>query len=453
MAISKSTNTYNRQNWEQSEFPILCQTCLGDNPYLRMLKDNYGDECKVCSRPFTVFRWCPGARMRYKKTEVCQACAQLKNVCQTCLLDLEFGLPVQVRDQAIGMKDDLPKNDINREYFMQSVDKQLAETGGTQAAGALGKAQAPSDVLMRLARTTPYYKRNRPHICSFWVKGECKRGEECPYRHEMPTDPEDPLSQQNLKDRYYGVNDPVAEKLMRHSADLPHLVAPEDKSITSLYVGGVDEGISEKDLSDYFYQFGELRSVHLVTRQKCAFITFTTREAAEKAAETSFNKLIIKGRRLRILWGKAQSMLPAPGKKGGMDLSPVPGLPDVLPPFDPFNLHQQTELPPPPSINPPRRAYQQPVPPPPPPTQQQRPAYPPPMMPPPQSNMMPPPQSTMMPPPQYMLPPPPPPGAPPPHAAFMYGQMPPPPPMMGGGHIHYPSQNPLHLGAKAPHGN
>lgn len=28
--------------------------------------------------------------MRYKKTEVCQACAQLKNVCQTCLLG-EFG--------------------------------------------------------------------------------------------------------------------------------------------------------------------------------------------------------------------------------------------------------------------------------------------------------------------------------------------------------------------------
>ena len=46
----------------------------------------------------------------------------------------------------------------------------------------MGKAQAPSDLLMKLARTTPYYKRNRPHICSFWVKGECTRGEECPYR-------------------------------------------------------------------------------------------------------------------------------------------------------------------------------------------------------------------------------------------------------------------------------
>jgi len=36
--------------------------------------------------------------------------------------------------------------------------------------------------LKRMARTEPYYKRNRPHICSFFVKGECKRGEECPYR-------------------------------------------------------------------------------------------------------------------------------------------------------------------------------------------------------------------------------------------------------------------------------
>lgn len=48
----------------------------------------------------------------------------------------------------------------------------------------LGKATSTSDMLLKLARTTPYYKRNRPHICSFWVKGECKRGEECPYRQE-----------------------------------------------------------------------------------------------------------------------------------------------------------------------------------------------------------------------------------------------------------------------------
>lgn len=55
------------------------------------MKERYGQECKICNRPFTVFRWCPGARMRFKKTEICQTCSKLKNVCQTCLLDLEFG--------------------------------------------------------------------------------------------------------------------------------------------------------------------------------------------------------------------------------------------------------------------------------------------------------------------------------------------------------------------------
>jgi pre-mRNA-splicing factor RBM22/SLT11 len=56
------------------------------------MKERYGQECKICNRPFTIFRWCPGARMRFKKTEICQTCSKLKNVCQTCLLDLEFGL-------------------------------------------------------------------------------------------------------------------------------------------------------------------------------------------------------------------------------------------------------------------------------------------------------------------------------------------------------------------------
>ena len=56
------------------------------------MKERYGQECKICNRPFTIFRWCPGARMRFKKTEICQTCSKVKNVCQTCLLDLEYGL-------------------------------------------------------------------------------------------------------------------------------------------------------------------------------------------------------------------------------------------------------------------------------------------------------------------------------------------------------------------------
>jgi hypothetical protein len=35
--------------------------------------------------------------------------------------------------------------------------------------------------------------------------------------HEMPTDPNDPLAHQNIKDRYYGTNDPVADKILRRA--------------------------------------------------------------------------------------------------------------------------------------------------------------------------------------------------------------------------------------------
>ena len=67
-------------------------------------------------------------------------------------------------------------------------------------------------------------------------------------RHEMPTDPNDPLSHQNLKDRYYGVNNPVADKLLNQASAMPMLSAPDDKSITSLYVGGMDASITENDI-------------------------------------------------------------------------------------------------------------------------------------------------------------------------------------------------------------
>lgn len=272
--------------------------------------------------------------MRFKKTEVCQTCSRLKNVCQTCLLDLEYGLPIQVRDAALKIKDDLPRSDVNKEYYVQNIDKEIGNIDATSPAGAVGKSTAASDLLMKLARTSPYYKRNRPHICSFWVKGECKRGEECPYRHEKPTDPDDPLADQNIKDRYYGVNDPVADKLMRRAAAMPKLEPPEDKAITTLYIGNLGDVLTEKQLRDHFYQYGEIRTVTMVPRQQCAFIQYTGRTAAESAAEKTFNKLILGGRRLTIKWGRSQGRQAISATETSRDvLEPVPGLPGALPPL------------------------------------------------------------------------------------------------------------------------
>ncbi|KAM7482119.1 hypothetical protein LguiB_006702 [Lonicera macranthoides] len=290
--------------WERSDFPIICESCLGDNPYIRMTKADYDKECKICTRPFTVFRWRPGRDARYKKTEICQTCSKLKNVCQVCLLDLEYGLPVQVRDTALSIdsNDAIPKSDVNREYFAEEHDRRAR--AGLDYESSYGKVRA-NDTILKLQRTTPYYKRNRAHVCSFYIRGECTRGAECPYRHEMPVTGE--LSQQNIKDRYYGVNDPVALKLLNKAGEMPSLEPPEDESIRTLYVGGLDARITEQDLRDNFYAHGEIESVKMVLQRACAFVTYTTREGAEKAAEDLSNKLVIKGLRLKLMWGRPQA--------------------------------------------------------------------------------------------------------------------------------------------------
>uniref|UniRef100_A0A1D1YBL1 Zinc finger CCCH domain-containing protein 49 n=1 Tax=Anthurium amnicola TaxID=1678845 RepID=A0A1D1YBL1_9ARAE len=293
--------------WERSDFPIVCESCLGDNPYVRMTRADYDKECKICARPFTVFRWRPGRDARYKKSEICQTCSKLKNVCQVCLLDLEYGLPVQVRDTALSISSHevIPKSDVNREYFAEEHDRRAR--AGIDYESSFGKAR-PNDTILKLQRTTPYYKRNRAHVCSFYVRGECTRGAECPYRHEMPVTGE--LSHQNIKDRYYGVNDPVALKLLNMAGDMPSLVPPDDESIKTLYVGGLDARVTEQDLKDNFYAHGEIESIRLVPQRACAFVTYTTREGAEKAAEELSNKLIVKGLRLKLMWGKPQAPKP-----------------------------------------------------------------------------------------------------------------------------------------------
>eukprot|EP00743_Colponemidia_sp_Colp-15_P005982 GILK01006429.1.p1 GENE.GILK01006429.1~~GILK01006429.1.p1 ORF type:complete len:435 (-),score=57.85 GILK01006429.1:83-1318(-) len=312
----------NKEGWERSEFPVLCETCLGDNPYVRMTKHDFDKECKICTRPFTVFRWRPGSKARFKKTEICQVCARLKNVCQTCILDLEYGLPVQVRDKYLAEHDRvaLPESNVNREYAIMN-----AQQGGAAQLPYNREGGPPNEALLKLARDQPYYKRNRAHICSFFVKGECKRGDQCPFRHEMPETGE--LANQNIKDRFHGSNDPVAKKLLGKVDNMNKLVPPDDRSITTLYVGGLDPRVTEEDLRDQFYAHGEIRSIRMVPHQACAFVSYTTREAAEQAAELMAERTIVKGLKLRIMWGKP----PAPPGSQQTPAYNYPALPIPVP--------------------------------------------------------------------------------------------------------------------------
>lgn len=189
--------------------------------------------------------------MRFKTTVICQTCAKVKNVCQTCLLDLEYGLPTQVRDTALAIQTEAPTSDINREYYAQNMEAKvhlnflpcalgpliIFQLQGNKSGLDSGRAQsAGKEMLKELARTDPYYKRNRPKICSFFAKGECSRGNECPYRHEKPVD--DDLAHQNLQDRYYGRNDPVARKIMASHTETQGLKPPDDLAVVRFLYWG-----------------------------------------------------------------------------------------------------------------------------------------------------------------------------------------------------------------------
>lgn len=149
----------NRAGRETTDFPSVCENCLGTNPYIQMIKEECGMECKICTRPFTVFRWSVDRTVRNKKTNICLTCARLKNCCQCCMLDLSFGLPIAIRDAALKLVAQGPQSDINKQYYAQNHEGELKD--GDIPEEYEKTEGAARDLLKRLANSEPYYKRRR----------------------------------------------------------------------------------------------------------------------------------------------------------------------------------------------------------------------------------------------------------------------------------------------------
>ena len=323
-----------KQKWEETEFPLVCETCLGDNPYVRMTKETHGKKCKICEIPFTVFAWQAGTRGRLKKVEICRTCARSKNVCQVCIYDLQYGLPVQVRDQILaeeGCKDAVvavPQSDANRAWMTAQQERAIEQ--GKAIQGCVPTNSAAAMKLQSMARMEPRYERNLPKLCSFFAKGECNRGTQCPFRHEMPRDKNDPLGKQNSKDRFFGNNDPVAGGMMKRQKEKAEKRRAElkarggegdERAVSTLYVrftddnGGQQKRITEADVRDKFYSFGEISSVRMHS-DKGAFVEFTTSQATQHAV-ASTNRSNIGGRKVIVNWARVP-------KRGAVGAGPQP---------------------------------------------------------------------------------------------------------------------------------
>lgn len=103
---------------------------------------------------------------------------------------------------------------------------------------------------------------------------------------------------------------------------------------------------------DVFYQYGEIRNITHVAHQNCAFIQYTTRAAAEMAAESTYGRLTLGGHKLNVRWGHAQARkdkeTTSIAAMKETKMKPSPGLPAPLPPLPTelqnnfFNIAPQT---------------------------------------------------------------------------------------------------------------
>ncbi|KAI9802271.1 MAG: Pre-mRNA-splicing factor slt11 [Sarcosagium campestre] len=304
----------NRSGWETTDFPSVCESCLPDNPYVQMIKEQHGSECKVCTRPFTVFRWKADRTARTKRTNICLTCARLKNCCQCCMLDLSFGLPIVVRDAALKLVAPGPESSVNREYFAQEHEREIEEgRGGVEEYEKTD--EKARDLLRRLANSEPYYRRQRRTITTDGASGSdsiAANGESSRRTGPGPVRTQDTRGRGARGGVRGGRGGPHGGRPQSGVTLAPpgpqDILPPQDPSITSLFVTGIDDDLPEHALRTFFEPFGTLRSLICSHRSHCAFINYRTREAAEAAAESCQGKAIISGCPLRVQWGKPKPL-------------------------------------------------------------------------------------------------------------------------------------------------
>ena len=273
------------------------------------LDANHFLECKICTRPFTVFRWKPDRTARTKRTNICLTCARLKNCCQCCMLDLSFGLPITVRDAALKMVAPGPNSSINREYYAQEHERELEE--GRGAVEEYEKTDEKArDLLRRLANSEPYYKKQRRLEAS----GEAQ--EKPTEQKQIGYGPGPVRTQDSRRGGLVGARGgrggARGGRPFSSTAQVPpspaDILPPADPNITSLFVTGVEDDLPEHAIRAFFAPFGTIRSIICSHRSHCAFINYVDRESAEKAAEHCQGRAVVQGCPLRVQWGKPKPL-------------------------------------------------------------------------------------------------------------------------------------------------
>ncbi|KGU34140.1 pre-mRNA-splicing factor SLT11 [Candida albicans P57055] len=249
----------------------ICAKCLGDESRIKMIKQVNGDECRQCTRPYTIYRW--GNRKQGNKTIICITCARARHCCQSCLLDITYGIPTDLRDTALEMAglEPLTKsaNPTNREVKAIMADKLETKFKEQQ--------ERSNDILSKLAE-----KLNKPE--------------------EKKTE--------------------VAIDLAKLAKKLPFgnsLDVQKYPDMTTFFVFGFSSDFPQAIFSRYAEQYGKVESVVFSSASGCGFIRFEKVSSAvgfaKSIAENGLNKnksiaglLILENTPMRVCFGKQKPL-------------------------------------------------------------------------------------------------------------------------------------------------
>lgn len=273
-----------------SDFPSLCAQCLGDKDRLRMVRQPSGEQCKLCTRPFTVFRWnIKNELNRLKKTIICMTCAHARNCCQSCMLDVDFGIPLDLRDAALKMAG------IENQYAIESTSR------NSEVKAIMADKQEAKNATE--AKVSTQEKREKARAILQTLATKLSGGKRLPPK-EKTTD----VSSKDVTS--------IVSKLPFGGT----LSTPSDGTIKSFFVFGFSPDMPQYAVSSYFETFGTLNLVKIIHKARCGYVTFATRKAAEDCAKAIATKgrsansktaglIILEGLySVRVSWGEVKPL-------------------------------------------------------------------------------------------------------------------------------------------------
>lgn len=257
----------------QNETPAVCDNCLGDNPYIEMKRLNNGSECKICSKIFTVFKWNNNksnlkGTANLRKTVICSTCSRSKNCCQSCMLDLTFGIDIATRDNLLKLAKIDNLNDLNELNLNITND-------------VVSNAKNITSRLYNSRQLESKFKNDNNGINHLIDNDNSMKLLESKLSTLVENSP-------NNKDTSSKKTFIQNVKLLPFNSSLGHF--PSNNNVRSFFLFGIPSSLSESQILDYFNNLiSSTVSISLYSKEgKFAFIEFKSRQLAE----TTANKLL-----------------------------------------------------------------------------------------------------------------------------------------------------------------